>query len=84
MISTPCNPFWNFQWTPYCINKIYIQSFHEAIKIDSDQNSFIYSNLKNKKFNKPIIWKNDYLLTKFDQFTITKSDYTIEVKYYFT
>ena len=52
---------------------------HEVIKIDSDQNTVTYTNLKTKVYNVPIIWKNNICQNTFDQFVLTKSDYSIEV-----
>jgi hypothetical protein len=50
-----------------------------VIKVDGDQKTLTYTNLKTKVSNVPIIWKNNICQNTFDQFVLTKSDYTIEV-----
>lgn len=80
MIAKPCNPSWNPNY-PYCVNKIYFQVMNEVIMVDSDQKYLLYSNLKTKKFNLPIIWgANNTATNKMDSFVISKTDWTYEVK----
>ena len=55
---------------------------HETIKVDADQNSFLYTNLKTKNYNVPVVWKNNLVVNTFDQFTLTKNDWTIEVLHF--
>jgi hypothetical protein len=52
---------------------------HEIIKIDNDQKYLMYSNLKTKKFNIPIIWNGNTATNSMDMFVITKTDWTLEV-----
>ncbi len=79
LISTACNPSWNPKY-PFCVNKIYIQSLYEAIKINGESNSFLYTNLKTKVYDQPIVWKNNIVLNAFDHFSVSKTDWTIEVE----
>jgi hypothetical protein len=55
---------------------------HEAIKLDADLNTMLYTNLKTKSFNVPIVSKNNVVLNKFDQFTLTLSGVGIEVTFF--
>ena len=53
---------------------------HETIKIDSDaNNALVYTNLKTKKYDIPIIFKNGNVLNSFDQFTVTNNGWNMEV-----
>ncbi len=54
---------------------------HEAIKLDADLNTMLYTNLKTKSFNVPIVSKNNVVLNNFDQFTLTLSGVGIEVTF---
>ncbi len=78
MYSLACSPSWNPNY-PLCVNKIYFQAMHEIIKIDNDQKYLMYSNLKTKKFNIPIIWNGNTATNSMDMFVITKTDWTLEV-----
>ena len=54
---------------------------HEVIKIDTDQKYLLYTNLKRRKFDLPIIWgANNSASNRMDMFVITKTDWTLDVR----
>ena len=55
---------------------------YEAIKIDSEQNTMRYTNLKEAIFDAPIVFENDLVQNTFDQLTLTLGGVGIEVIYF--
>ncbi len=54
---------------------------YEAIKLDSDTNTMLYTNLNEELYDIPIISKNNVVLNSFDQLSLTLSGVGIEVFY---
>jgi hypothetical protein len=52
---------------------------YEVIKLDADKNIMLYTNLKEKLYNIPIVFKNNVVLNSFDQLKLTLSGVGIEV-----
>ena len=52
---------------------------HEVIKLDADTNTMLYTNLKKKLYDVPIVSKNNVVLNSFDQFTMSLAGVGIEV-----
>ena len=52
---------------------------YEAIKLDADLNTMLYTNLMKKSFDIPIVTKNNVVLNSFDQLKLTLSGVGIEV-----
>jgi hypothetical protein len=52
---------------------------YEVIKLDADKNIMLYTNLKEKFYNIPIVFKNNVVLNSFDQLKLTISGVGIEV-----
>jgi hypothetical protein len=52
---------------------------YEAIKLDADTNLMLYTNLKEKIYDVPIVSKNNVVLNSFDQLTLSLSGVGIEV-----
>ena len=53
---------------------------HEVIKLDAELNTMLYTNLKEKFYDKPIIFgKTNVVLNSFDQLTLTLAGVGIEV-----
>jgi len=52
---------------------------YEVIKLDSDTNTMLYTNLDKKLYDVPIVSKNNVVLNSFDQLTLTLSGVAIEV-----
>ena len=81
MISKPLG--YSYNGIPiYIINKIYIQFMYEAIKLDADTNLMLYTNLKKKVYDVPIVSKNNVVLNSFDQLKLSLSGVGIEVNFY--
>jgi hypothetical protein len=58
-----------------------MQFMYEAIKLDSDTNTMLYTNLNEELYDIPIISKNNVVLNSFDQLSLTLSGVGIEVFY---
>ena len=56
-----------------------MQFMYEAIKLDADLNTMLYTNLMKKTFDIPIVTKNNVVLNSFDQLKLTLSGVGIEV-----
>ena len=52
---------------------------YEAIKLDSDTNLMLYTNLNEELYDIPIVSRNNVVLNSFDQFRMTLSGVGIEV-----
>ena len=63
----------------HCIDKIYMQHMYEAIKIDSEQSTMRYTNLKESIYDAPIVFQNNLVQNTFDHMTLTLSGVGIEV-----
>ena len=56
---------------------------HEVIKLDAELNTMVYTNLKEKSYNKPIIFgKNNVVLNSFDQLSFDLAGVGIEVFFF--
>lgn len=80
LMNKLCAPEWA-PTRPYCLNNIYIQSMHEIIKLDLENNLFFYTNLKTKKYDQPIIFESGLALNEFEQFIFSQSGYGLQVNY---
>ena len=81
MISKPLG--YSYNGIPiYIINKIYIQFMYEAIKLDADTNLMLYTNLKEKIYDVPIVSQNNVVLNSFDQLELSLSGVGIEVYFF--
>jgi hypothetical protein len=56
-----------------------MQFMHEVIKVDSDLNALLYTNLKEKMYDVPIVFKNDISQNKFDQLSVTLNGGNMQV-----
>ena len=52
---------------------------YEIIKLDSDKNIMLYTNLNEEFYDIPIVFKNDIVQNSFDQLKLTLSGVGIEV-----
>ena len=52
---------------------------YEVIKIDAEQNTMLYTNLNEKLYDLPIVFKNNVLVNNFVQLTLTLNGVGIEV-----
>ncbi len=68
---------------PFCVSKIYIQSMHELIEVDADNQGMFYSNFKTNNRSVPIIFKSDNLQNNMDEMFIKKSEYSFDVQFLF-
>lgn len=55
---------------------------YEAIKLDADTNLMLYTNLKEKIYDVPIVSQNNVVLNSFDQLKLSLSGVGIEVNFY--
>jgi len=52
---------------------------YEVIKLDSDTNLMLYTNLNEDLYDIPIVFTNNVVLNSFDQFKMTMTGVGIEV-----
>ncbi|CAF0941693.1 unnamed protein product, partial [Brachionus calyciflorus] len=79
VISTRCSP-WSWWRPPFCLNKIYLQYFHEIVRIDVANNLIYYSNLLRNIINQPVIFDSQgNARNSIESLQITKNGYGIDI-----